>query len=105
MPRIAKKTVAVPNPQVEQEEELTLNLSAETVEKIAKANEEIDSISFNSNLDVEETVAEHFVKIKVCKNHNCCIGSVHYQFVVGKQYNVPENVKRILLKAGLLAPL
>lgn len=45
------------------------------------------------------------VKIRMRVDHKCCIAMERYDFKAGKTYVVPENVKRILNKAGLLAPL
>lgn len=45
------------------------------------------------------------VKIRMRVDHKCCIAMERYDFKAGKTYTVPENVKRILNKAGLLAPL
>ena len=38
-------------------------------------------------------------------DHKCCIAMERYDLVAGKTYVVPRNVKNILNKAGLLAPL
>jgi hypothetical protein len=48
---------------------------------------------------------ERLVKIKMVKDHSCCIGGVRYHLEAGKVYNVPANVKRILSQANLLKPL
>lgn len=48
---------------------------------------------------------EKNVKIRTRVNHSCCIGGVRYHFEKGKQTNVPESVKAILLQADLLMPL
>lgn len=45
------------------------------------------------------------VKVKLSKNHKCSIGGVWYNFEKGKVYPVPEYVKDILSRAGLLLPL
>ena len=45
------------------------------------------------------------VKIRMRTDHKCCIAMERYDLKAGKTYVVPENVKRILNKAGLLAPL
>ena len=45
------------------------------------------------------------VKIRMRVDHKCCIAMERYDLKAGKTYVVPENVKRILNKAGLLAPL
>lgn len=45
------------------------------------------------------------VKIRMRVDHNCCIAMERYDLKAGKMYTVPENVKRILNNAGLLAPL
>lgn len=48
---------------------------------------------------------EKNVKIRTRVSHSCCIGGVRYHFEKGKQTNVPESVKAILLQADLLMPL
>ena len=45
------------------------------------------------------------VRVRLNKNHHCFIGGEYYNFTKGNCYLVPENVKCILNKAGLLAPL
>lgn len=45
------------------------------------------------------------VKIRMRVDHKCCIAMERYDLKAGKIYVVPENVKRILNNAGLLAPL
>ena len=52
-----------------------------------------------------KTPIEKNVKIRTKTNHSCCIGGVRYHFEKGKQTNVPESVKAILLQADLLMPL
>lgn len=48
---------------------------------------------------------EEKVKIRMRVDHKCCIAMERYDLVAGKTYVVPRNVKNILNKAGLLAPL
>ena len=48
---------------------------------------------------------ENMVKVRMRTDHKCTIGGELYQLESGKIYTVPENVKRILNKAGLLSPL
>lgn len=45
------------------------------------------------------------VKIRMRFDHKCTIAMERYDLKAGKTYTVPENVKRILNNAGLLAPL
>jgi len=45
------------------------------------------------------------VKIRMRVDHKCCIAMERYDLKAGKTYEVPRNVKNILNKAGLLAPL
>lgn len=45
------------------------------------------------------------VKIKMRVDHKCCIAMERYDLKKDKTYTVPRNVKNILNKAGLLAPL
>ena len=48
---------------------------------------------------------ENKVKIHMRVDHKCCIAMERYDLKANKTYVVPENVKRILNNAGLLAPL
>lgn len=45
------------------------------------------------------------VKVKLNCNHRCYIGGEWYTFNANTQYNVPEQVKTILMGANLLQPL
>lgn len=45
------------------------------------------------------------VKIRMRTDHKCCIAMERYDLKAGKTYVVPVNVKNILNRAGLLAPL
>lgn len=45
------------------------------------------------------------VKVKLNRDHRCYIGGEWYTFKANTQYNVPENVKTILMGANLLLPL
>ena len=45
------------------------------------------------------------VKIRMRTYHKCCIAMERYDLKAGKTYVVPVNVKNILNRAGLLAPL
>ena len=58
-------------------------------------------------VEVPETkeIPDKNVKIKLRVNHKCHIGKENYNFIAGKIYTVPQNVKRILQDAGLLSAL
>lgn len=45
------------------------------------------------------------VKIRMRVDHKCCIAMERYDLKAGQTYIVPTNVKNILNRAGLLAPL
>lgn len=45
------------------------------------------------------------VKVMLSASHRCHIGGEWYTFQANKQYNVPEQVKKILMQSGLLLPL
>lgn len=45
------------------------------------------------------------VKVLMADNHKCCIGGEWYYLLKDKQYNVPDNVKSVLMKANKLKPL
>ena len=65
--------------------------------------EQTPSVTFDDKS--KKTPVEKNVKIRTRVNHSCCIGGVRYHFEKGKQTNVPESVKTILLQADLLMPL
>lgn len=71
---------------------------AETVEE-----KTAPTVTFDENKATKPVVKN--VKVCVKTNHSCTIGGVTYHFIKGKQYNVPANVKSILLQADLLMPL
>lgn len=57
------------------------------------------------NLNVVQKPAVKNVKILPKENHSCCIGGVRYFLKKGVHTNVPQEVKDILNKSGLLMPL
>ena len=65
----------------------------------------------DADIEVENTKVdksnkpEGNVRIKMRVDHKCCIAMERYDLKKDKTYNVPENVKKILNDAGLLAPL
>ncbi len=48
---------------------------------------------------------ENKVKVRLNKDHKCCIGGERYYFKKDCVYTVNTNIKRILNKGGLLKPL
>ena len=103
-------------------------VSNETKEKLNNITEE-DNNSENSNdeIIIEDTTEEEttekennnnsgvtidkninkpkMVKIKTKVNHKCTIGGVPYRFVAGVIETVPQEVKDILNRAGLLGTI
>ena len=83
------------------------------VEETPEVEVEIPEVTEEPKVDVEMEKAEvkesnrpnGNVKIRMRVDHKCCIAMERYDLKAGKTYTVPENVKRILNKAGLLAPL
>ena len=71
-------------------------------EKTEEVSETAPTVTFE---DKKSTPIEKNVKICLKTKHSCTIGGVHYHFEKGKQTNVPESVKAILLQADLLMPL
>ena len=45
------------------------------------------------------------VRVRANRDHRCFIGGELYDLKEGQCYNVPEFVKSVLNKAGILAPL
>ena len=65
-----------------------------------KAEDETSADSSDDDVTIQSAVKK--VKVKVKKDHSCCIGGIWYNLVAGKETNVPEDVKRILASANLL---
>ena len=64
-----------------------------------------DKVEVDVNAHTTSHRTEGNVKIKMRTNHKCTIAMERYDLKAGQTYVVPENVKRILNNAGLLAPL
>ena len=75
------------------------------VAEVPETKEETKTASVTFEDKSAKTPIEKNVKIRTRINHSCCIGGVRYHFEKGKQTNVPESVKAILLQADLLMPL
>lgn len=90
--------------EVESVEEVEVEETQEVVEVETTATDDVvvDTESAKVN---ESNKPSGKVKIRMRVDHKCCIAMVRYDLVAGKTYTVPENVKSILSKAGLLAPL
>lgn len=78
---------------------------AEEMEVVEPVQEEVKVEEEVVIAKVESTPIQRNVKVLMKADHRCCIGGEWYFFKEGKQYNVPENVKTILLKADKLSPL
>lgn len=86
----------VVTPEVATEEPTEELVMVADEEKKAEENSSADS----PVVTVQSSVKN--VKVKVRKDHSCCIGGVWYNLEAGKEINVPSNVKQILASAGLL---
>lgn len=89
----------------------TTEVQETPVAEVAKAPEAVNevpettpTVTFNEDKSNKAPIEKN-VKIRTRVNHSCCIGGVRYHFEKGKQTNVPESVKAILLQADLLMPL
>ena len=65
-----------------------------------KAEDTTSADSSDDDVTIQSAVKK--VKVKVKKDHSCCIGGIWYNLVAGKETNVPEDVKQILASANLL---
>ena len=128
---VAVATDSVPEGEPTENEDGSVNENNEKVETmsaddIKKAEESVSDIQIDPvtpteqannehapkvNVDVaptgvdENKKPEERVKIRLRVDHNCCIAMEFYEFKANNVYTVPKNVKRILNRAGLLAPL
>ena len=80
------------------------NKVAEIKENTTKkeTKEEVSIVTPTKN---EKLQTQKVVKVMLSRPHRCHVGGEWYSFQANKQYNVPEQVKSILLRANLLLPL
>ena len=131
---VAVATDNVPEGEPTENEDGSVNVYNEDSEKVGtmsaeeakKAEEKVSDIQIDPVTPTEQANNEHApkvnvevaptgvdekrkpeerVKIRLRVDHNCCIAMEFYEFKANKVYTVPKNVKRILNRAGLLAPL
>lgn len=131
---VAVATDSVPEGEPTENEDGSVNVYNEDNEKVGtmsaeevkKAEENVSDIQIDPVTPTEQANNEHApkvnvevaptgvdekkkpeerVKIRLRVDHNCCIAMEFYEFKANKVYTVPKNVKRILNRAGLLAPL
>lgn len=74
-----------------------------TVDTVDTAEEKSDEVISNENIVQKAPVKN--VKILPKCDHTCCIGGTRYFLKKGIQTNVPQEVKDVLNKSGLLMPL
>ena len=81
----------------------------ETKEETVEVEPEVSAepvISVDTTTVKESNIPEEKnVKIRMRVNHSCTIAMQRYDLKAGQCYNVPVNVRDILNRAGLLAPL
>lgn len=101
----ATEEVVVDNKEVVKEPEV-LDVQETPVVEIEEPKEE-PKIEVEEEAKVVDTTKKPKtdVKIKMREDHRCTVAMETYDLKKGKTYTVPRNVKNILNKAGLLAPL
>ena len=83
--------------------DVTPEVEVDTVEEITV--EEPKGLEVDTTPVSEEPKVTGNVRVRMKKDHSCFIGGEHYVLTAGQCYNVPANVKEILNRADLLAPL
>lgn len=102
---VKKATKATEVEVVETPVEVEIPVEVETPEvEIPEVEVEEPKVEVDTKA-TETKRTEGTVKIRMRVDHKCCIAMERYDLKEGKTYIVPENVKTILNKAGLLAPL
>lgn len=96
---IIDKGVQLVSPDLE--EKLTNNLAKK------KNKEVVHNLGEVNIVEVEQPKASpvKMVKILMACDHKCFIGGEWYYLLKDKHYNVPENVKAVLMEANKLKPL
>lgn len=65
--------------------------------------EKVEEVKVNK-APTKDKNGEKLVRIRVAKRFKCYIGEWYY-FETNKTYNVPENVKNVLMQRGILLPM
>lgn len=105
-----KKTEVTETPEVEVQTEVETS-SEETTEVVAEVPNitvapEVEEPDVVLTEEVEaKKVPDKKVKVRLNCDHKCHIGTTNYHFIKGKVYTVPQNVKTILQRAGLLSAI
>lgn len=98
-----KKVEATPEVQIisgELETKLKSNLKKKVVEEPKETLGEVQVV-----VEEPKETPVKMVKILMACDHKCCIGGEWYYLLKDKHYNVPENVKAVLMEANKLKPL
>lgn len=98
-----KKVEATPEVQIisgELETKLKSNLKKKVVEEPKETLDEVQVV-----VEEPKVTPVKMVKILMACDHKCCIGGEWYYLLKDKHYNVPENVKAVLMEANKLKPL
>ena len=98
-PKSADVIIDEPNVKGEDSEVVTEDTTEDFVEK----TETPDEVSVTP--DLVQKPAMKMVRICPNQNHSCVIGGTRYYFKKDVQQNVPQDVKDVLNKSGLLKPL
>ena len=93
--------------KVKSEEEVKVDVEIPQEVKVETPKENTQETEVKVDIDAvkKSPRKEGNVRIRMRVDHRCCIAMVRYDLKKGQCYNVPENVKHILGKAGLLDPL
>ena len=98
-----KKIEATPEVQIisgELETKLKSNLKKKVVEEQTESLGEVQVV-----IEQPKEVPVKMVRILMACDHKCFVGGEWYYLLKDKHYNVPENVKAVLMKANKLKPL
>lgn len=83
----------------------TLRTKVAEIKETTTKKETKGEVSIVAPTKNEKLQTQKMVKVMLSRPHRCHVGGEWYSFQANKQYNVPEQVKSILLRANLLLPL
>lgn len=84
----------------ELETKLKSNLKKKAIEEPTQDLGEVQVV-----VDEPKVAPVKMVRVLLACDHKCFIGGEWYYLLKDKHYNVPENVKEVLMKANKLKPL